>query len=271
MLRTLLAPNPSPMTLDGTRTFVVGRRTPVVVDPGPAIPAHLDAIVAALEGATPAAILLTHGHPDHADAAPALAGRTGAPVMMARGSTHLPFAAEAVGRWLEDGDRVETDAGPVTAVFTPGHSPDHLCFLWRGEGGGGAGGALLAGDLFMGQGDTTLVAPPEGDLAAYLASLDRVAALAPGVLLPAHGPEIADAAEAVRRYRTHRTRRIAQVVDALLRGPARPAGLLDAVYGAGLHPALRGAAEGSLLAILGYLETTGRARVHPDGTFSLTE
>ncbi len=260
MLRTIVAPNPSPMTLDGTRTFVVGRERPVVVDPGPDIAGHVEAVVAALGGRTPAAILLTHDHPDHADAAPALAARLGAPVRALRGDAPLG-----------DGDVVDTDAGTLTALATPGHTPDHLCFHWQGPEAP-PGGALLAGDLFMGQGDTTLVAPPEGDLADYLRSLDRVEALAPGVLLPAHGPPVADALAAVARYRAHRMQRILQVAGALRRlGPSRPAALLDDVYGSTLHPGLRAAAEGSLAAILGYLRSTGQAHARPDGTFLLTE
>ena len=269
MLRTILAPNASPMTLDGTRTFVVGRRAPAVIDPGPDDPAHLAAILDALGGATPAAILLTHSHHDHAGAAPALAARTGAPVGMARGAFSLPFAEGVVARWLEDGEATETDAGPLVAVATPGHAPEHLAFAWTDPATGDR--ALFAGDAFMGQGDTTLVSPPEGDLAAYLRTLDRVEALAPDVLHPAHGPEIADALAAVARYRRHREERIAQVVQALRRtGPSRPGALVDAVYGAELHPGLRMAAEGSLYAILGYLEASGRARVDEDDTYTLT-
>lgn len=261
MLRTLLAPNPSPMTLDGTRTFVVGRERPVVVDPGPDVREHVTALLAALGGRVPAAILLTHDHPDHADAADALAARTGAPLRAMRG----------VAEPLADGEVVESDGGTLAAVATPGHTPDHLCFHWQGPGAP-EGGALLAGDLFMGHGDTTLVASPEGDLADYLRSLDRVEALAPGVILPAHGPGIGDPLSAVARYRAHRVQRILQVADALRQlGPSRPGALLDEVYGAALHPGLRAAAEGSLSAILEYLRSTGRALHRPDGTFLLTE
>jgi glyoxylase-like metal-dependent hydrolase (beta-lactamase superfamily II) len=267
--RTLLAPNPSPMTLDGSRTFIVGRRNPVVIDPGPNLPGHVAVILAALGDATPAAILLTHAHPDHSEAAPTLREATGALVMMARGALWMPFGNDIVDRWLADGDSVESDAGPVEALATPGHVPEHLAFLWRGPEAA-AGGALFAGDLFMGAGDTTLVAPPEGDLAAYLRSLDAVERAAPAVLLPSHGPEIADAAAAVARYRAHRMDRIAQVRAALAKtGPARPGELLDAVYGDALHPALRPAAEGSLLAVLEYLRSTGEATELPGRAFTL--
>ncbi len=270
-MRIVRADNPSPMTLDGTRTFVIGRERPVVVDPGPDDPAHVEAVVAALEGRTPVAILLTHAHPDHAAAAAALARRTGAPVRMARGALGWPFPAPRVDSWIADGETVETDDGGLLAVATPGHAPEHLCFLWRG-GGAPAGGALLAGDHFMGEGDTTLVAPPEGDLGAYLRSLDRVEALAPGIIHPAHGPAIPDPAAAVERYRAHRMQRIAQAEAAL--GAARRAGaaaMVDAVYGGGLHPALRPAAEESLRAILAWMVEQGRARAHPDGTYTPDE
>jgi hydroxyacylglutathione hydrolase len=261
MLQTLIAPNPSPMSLDGTRTFIVGRARPVVIDPGPDDAAHLDAIERVLGGARPVAILLTHAHPDHAAAALPLARRTGAPVMMARGALRSP---PSVARWLNDGEEVETDAGILRAVATPGHAPEHLAFQW--------GDTLFAGDAFMGGSDTTLVAPPEGDLAAYMRTLDRVGELAPRVLLPAHGPAIEDAGAAVERYRAHRRERIEQVVRALRgAGPARPAQILDEVYGAALHPGLRMAAEGSLHAILAYLLAGGRVRALPGDTFTLTD
>jgi len=263
-LRTVVAPNPSPMTLDGTRTFIVGCERPAVIDPGPSAGGHLDAILAALEGRPPIAILLTHAHGDHSELAEALALRTGAPVLAASAPEERGDDSD-VSQWLTDGDVVETDAGALHAVATPGHAPDHVSFHWPEQR------AVFVGDLFMGVGDTTLVAPPEGDLAAYLRSLDRVASLSPSVLYPAHGPPLADPAEAVARYRRHRETRIEQVVHALRRaGPSRPRELLDAVYGAELHPSLRLAAEGSLHAILGYLSAEGLAEARPDGRHSLT-
>ena len=268
MLQTILAPNASPMTLDGTRTFVVGRERPAVIDPGPDDPAHLDAILAALDGRTPAAILLTHAHGDHADAAPALAARTGAPVWMAPGAMSIRIDGFET-RHIRHGERIETDAGALTAVATPGHAPEHVCFLWT-EGPAETHRSLFAGDMFMGGGDTTLVAPPEGDLTEYLLSLDRLEALRPSVIHPAHGPAIPDGMEAIARYRAHRAERIAQVVRALRQGPAKPAELIDRVYGPELHPALRGAAEGSLRAILTHLVATGRVRAGGD-RHNLTE
>ena len=213
------------MTLDGTRTFLVGHSRPVVIDPGPDDPRHLRVILDALAGVRPTAILLTHTHSDHAALAGVLSRETGAPVTQSG---------------------AESDAGPVQAIPTPGHTPDHVCFLWEDT--------LFVGDLFMGEGDTTLVAPPEGDLRAYLDSLERVREIAPHVLYPAHGPPIADPLEAARRYRRHREQRIQQVRDAMRRTrSSEPAVLVRSVYGPGLHPGLRSAAEGSVQAILDYL------------------
>ena len=268
-VRTVLAPNPSPMTLDGTRTYLVGREQPVVIDPGPALDGHVEAVEVALGGVRPAAILLTHSHADHAGAAPALAERTGAPVCMARGALRPAFADGLVGRWLGDGDLVETDAGTLRAIATPGHAPEHLAFLLR-QGARSSWDVLFVGDHLMGQGDTTLVAPPEGDLADYLDSLERLRAAEAEAMYPAHGPPIPDPAAALARYAAHRQVRIAQVRDALREGgPARPAALVRRVYGAELDPALARAAEGSVGAILGYLARRGEVRRGLLGRYSL--
>jgi glyoxylase-like metal-dependent hydrolase (beta-lactamase superfamily II) len=264
-IRSILAPNPSAMTLDGTRTYIVGRERPVVIDPGPDEPNHLRAILGALGGAAPAAILLTHSHADHTAAAPALAQATRAPMLIGRGAFGGD-SADLVSRWLEEGDEIETDAGTLTVIHTPGHATEHMAFHHAESG------AVFVGDTLMGGLDTTLVAPPEGDLAAYLRSLERIAALAPSVLYPAHGPPIEDAAEAIARYRRHREERIAQVVRALRAGgPARTGELIDAVYGPELDPRLRAAAEGSLRAILGYLAAEGLAHMLPDGRHHLAD
>lgn len=268
-LRMVHAGNPSPMTMDGTRSYVVGGLRPVVIDPGPADERHLGALAEALGGASPVAILLTHAHPDHAAGATALADATGAEVAMARGSVYAGFDVRRVSRWLADGDVLETDAGALRVVALPGHAPEHLGFFWAGERAP-EGGALFVGDHMMGGSDTTLVAPPEGDLAAYLRSLERIAALAPGVLSPAHGEPITDPAAAVERYRLHRTGRIEQVRGALrAAGPASPREIARAVYGGEVGPELWGAAEASLLAILAYLQHRGEARASA-GRYELT-
>ncbi len=241
-LRVLLAGNPSALTLDGTRTYIVGRRRAAVIDPGPADDAHIQAIQDALGKAEVTAILLTHRHPDHAAAAPRLARLRSAPVRA------------LADRTLAPGDAVETDAGPLVAVATPGHTGDHVAFHWP------ARAALFCGDLMLGGQDTALVAPPEGDLGAYLDSLRRIAALEPRTIHPAHGAPFTDPAAAIARYIDHRTEREEQVLDALARGASDSRSLVDRVYGTGLAAPLRRAAEGAIAAYLEHLRAGGRVR-----------
>jgi glyoxylase-like metal-dependent hydrolase (beta-lactamase superfamily II) len=254
----IAAPNPSPMTLDGTRAYIVGLERPCIIDPGPDHPGHLAAIERALNGARPTAILLTHAHPDHAAGAPRLAERLGCPIRMGRGAITSSIPTARVARWLADGDRIEIDGGTIEVIATPGHAPEHLAFLWRScpaERGEGAGAiALFVGDLLMGQGDTTLVAGAEGSLRDYLDSLERIRALGAAMLVPTHGPPIADPEEAISRYRGHREQRIAQVAAALRANPrSSPADLVSVIYGSTLDPALSHAAEASISKMVEYL------------------
>jgi glyoxylase-like metal-dependent hydrolase (beta-lactamase superfamily II) len=247
----VVAPNASPMTLDGTRTYVVGRERPVVIDPGPDDDRHIGSILEALAGAVPVAILLTHAHADHAAAAPRLAKQTGVPIRCAPGL--LLDGSDQNLVYLRDAEILATDQGEIRAIATPGHTPDHLAFHWTGSGAP-AGGGVFVGDLLMGSGDTTLVAPPEGELGAYLASLARVEALGPSVLFPTHGPPIDDPPAAIERYREHRRERIEQLRAAIAAFPgASVQRLVDEIYGDSLDPALRGAAAGSITAMLRYL------------------
>jgi len=248
VLRSVLAPNPSPLTLEGTRSYLVGRERVAVIDPGPSDPAHLDAVAGLTGDGVLVAVLITHAHPDHDEGADELAARFDAPVRSVHRGT------------LADGDRIETDAGALVAVATPGHTPDHIAFHWPAEG------VVFCGDLMTGGLETALVAKPEGDLGAYLDSLDRVRALEPKVILPAHGPSFDDPPAALDAYIRHRREREAQVLTALEQAggaagaPLDLDALVSAVYGAGLDPALRAPAAGAVLAYLEHLEATGRVR-----------
>jgi glyoxylase-like metal-dependent hydrolase (beta-lactamase superfamily II) len=184
------AANPSPYTLDGTNTWIVGRNPAWVVDPGPALPEHLDAVAAAVEERGGAGgIALTHDHPDHAEGLDALGERLGDP---------------PVGRMppLRDGDAF----GPFTAYHVPGHAPDHLVFV--------AGGAAYTGDAVLGAG-SVFIAPDGGGLAAYLDGLRRLRALGLRRIHPGHGPEITDPASKLDEYIAHRFDRERRIVAAL--------------------------------------------------------
>lgn len=240
--RVLRADNPGALTLDGTRTYLIGDRRVAVIDPGPAQEGHLAAIAAAVGDGVPATILLTHAHPDHAAGAAELAARIRAPIRASQAGT------------IADGEAVDTDDGELIALATPGHTLDHFAFHWP------AAAAVFVGDLMTGGQDTTLVAPPEGDLFAYLGSLERIRALRPRSLYPTHGPPFEDAPKAIERYVQHRERRRAQVLDALRAGAASPDEIVEHVYGVALQPALRDAAGGAVLAYLEDLERAGRVR-----------
>ncbi len=217
----VLCPNPGPMTLDGTNTWVLlepGSTDAVVIDPGPLDEGHLQAVVQAVaaRGARVAQTILTHGHADHAEGAGRFAELTGAPT-------------RAVGRGhddLGDGDVVTAGGLELRVVATPGHTSDSLSFALAADH------ALLTGDTVLGRG-TTVVAHPDGELAAYLASLERIAHLTGDgevtAILPGHGPVVPDAAAMVAFYRTHRAERLEQVRQALVDGASTAPDVVQAV------------------------------------------
>lgn len=236
--RSFLAPNASAMTLGGTITYVVGRRRIAIIDPGSRDARHLDALAAAAADADRIAVLVTHDHPDHTAGAPELAQRTGA-------ALHGPGT-------LADGVSIETDDGDLVVIRTPGHTPDHIALHWP------AAEAVFCGDLMMGDLDTTVVAAPEGDLAQYLKSLERVRELRPRTIYPAHGPAFTDPDAAIDRYIHHREDRLAQVAAALEQGDDDAGSITDRIYGPALDPGLRVFAEAAVAAYLAYLHASGR-------------
>jgi hydroxyacylglutathione hydrolase len=245
--------NPGPMTGDGNWTWLLPGRVPTLIDAGTGEPRHLDAVEAALAGATLAQVLVTHAHVDHASGAVALAQR-----FLGARFFKMPWA-ERDSRWAVSwqpiGDDAIIDAGDtrLRAVHTPGHAPDHLCF-WHGESL-----TMFSGDLAVK--GTTVYIPPNlrGDLADYLASLERVRALKPARLLPAHGPVIDDPEGLLSNYLQHRREREEQILSALRAGSATPEALVPLIY-RGLRENLVQVARETVLAHLLKLEREGRAR-----------
>ena len=221
------------MTLDGTRTYIIGTERVAIIDPGPLLETHIDAVAEAIGDGVPASILVTHSHPDHADGASALADRLGTSVLDVR-----------------DGDIVQTDAGELRTVATPGHTPDHFSFWWHDER------AVFCGDLMMGGLDTALVASPEGDLAEYFRSLRLLRALRPLLIFPAHGPAIGDPDDAIDRYIAHREERLTQVRRALADG-TEPDHVVDHVYGDSIDQRLRPYAQAAIDAYIDYIREHG--------------
>ena len=236
----LLARNPSPMTLEGTNTWVLrapGVEDCVVIDPGEDDDEHLRQVA---EQGPVAIVLLTHRHHDHAGGARRFAELTGAPVRALDPS--LVLGSEALG----EGDVVAAAGVELRVAHTPGHTSDSLSFLFDG--------AVLTGDTILGRG-TTVIAHPDGALGPYLESLRRLADLAPGTaVLPGHGPELPDAPAAAAAYLAHRELRLDQVRGALVRlGPgATPRQVVEVVY-ADVDEALWPAADLSVAAQLEYL------------------
>lgn len=237
--RCILAGNPGPFTLDGTRTYLVGVHDVAIIDPGPDVESHIRAVIRAVETAQSVRILVTHHHDDHAGAVGAVAAALGAPVL---GTGH-PLCEP-----LRDGDRVETDQGDLAVLETPGHASRHLAFYWEDER------AVFPGDVILGEGSTTWVGEYPGAVADYLESLDRIRATAPAVLYPTHGAMVLDAPACLDAYESHRRTRIEQVRGALAERPdASVLQLVDRVYGDTIPAGLESAARKSVEAIMDFL------------------
>jgi glyoxylase-like metal-dependent hydrolase (beta-lactamase superfamily II) len=241
-LRRLTAPNPSPMTYRGTNTYILGEGELAVIDPGPADPAHLDAILGALDpGEEISVILVTHSHADHSPLARPLSAATGAAVLAAgpsgwgRSARMARLASDgSVGggegvdtafhpdTQIGDGSRIDGSWGRIGVLATPGHMANHLCFDWNG--------ALFTGDLVMGW-STSLVSPPDGDMGAFMASCRRLAARDDRIYHPGHGDPVRDPQDRIAELIAHRAAREAQILAALRRhGAADAATLARHVY-----------------------------------------
>jgi len=231
-IRSITAPNPGPFTLDGTRTYLLCEHT--VLDPGPAIDAHIDAIRAAMPELR--TILITHRHGDHAPAAIPLRAATGARIV-------APL--EDADHFVRDGDVVEG----IRAIATPGHTAEHVSYLT-------SEGDLFTGDTILGTG-TTAIFPPDGHMGDYIRSLEKLRALEPRRIYPGHGPTRDDAVALIDQYLAHRLEREQQVLDALARG-AKSIPELRALIYPDLDERLHRAAEVQLSAHLIKLEEEGR-------------
>lgn len=251
LVRRVLAGNPSPFTYHGTQTYVVGRGEVAVVDPGPDDADHVAALIDTVAGERVVAIMCTHTHRDHSPAAPALKAATGAPIV---GCAPLVLAdagpradasfdaSYAPDRVLADGETVAGEGWVLEAVATPGHTSNHLCFALQERG------ALFTGDHVMGW-STTVVAPPDGNMAAYMASLDRLMSRDDRVYYPAHGDPIDNPQRFVRGLASHRKQRESQILRLLGEAPAAIPAMVERMY-IGLDPRLTGAAGRSVLAHL---------------------
>ncbi|HEX4260189.1 MAG TPA: MBL fold metallo-hydrolase [Acetobacteraceae bacterium] len=242
-VRRVVAPNPGVMTYHGTNTYLVG--TPeglVVLDPGPDDAAHVRAVLDAA-GAPVARILLSHTHRDHLGAVAALRAATGAPVAAFATSAAAGFTPDVP---LHDGDRI---AG-LTALHTPGHASDHLCFA-------GPDGILFSADHVMSW-SSTVVSPPDGDMAAYFASLRRLLERDDLLFLPGHGPPLPEPRALVAELLHHRQAREAAIAAALGPSPVAPAAIVAGIYSQ-VHPTLLRAAERNVIAHLQKLAQEGRA------------
>jgi glyoxylase-like metal-dependent hydrolase (beta-lactamase superfamily II) len=265
----VLAHNPSAFTYYGTQTYLAGKDEVAVIDPGPDLPEHLDALEEAIGGRKVVAVMCTHTHRDHSPGAGPLAERTGAPII---GCASL--ALKTVGpradasfdgdyapdRVLEDGEALQLDGRSITAVATPGHTSNHLCYAYEG--------ALFTGDHVMGW-STTVVVPPDGDMAAYMQSLDKLRQRSDRIYYPAHGPAIENPQQYVRHLVGHRMQREKQILT-LISERARPIPDIVANAYPGLDPRLTAAAGGSVYAHLLDLERRGLVEQRQDAWTAVT-
>jgi glyoxylase-like metal-dependent hydrolase (beta-lactamase superfamily II) len=243
-----VAPNPGPLTLDGTRCYAIGEERVVLLDPGPACPGQLERLEGLVAGRPVEAICLTHAHGDHSGAAESASATFSAPVAA---SAETLGRLGLTGRVLDAGDTVPVDGGrsALRAIHAPGHSADHTAYLLEPVR------AVFTGDLVLGAGSSAVL-HPDGDVGACLASFGRVLSLRPGTVYPGHGPPVEDGESLLKAYRDHRVERHVEVVAAVRAGERSVAGLSRAVYGH-LEGALEAAAHASIRAHVVYMREEG--------------
>ncbi|WP_431311008.1 MBL fold metallo-hydrolase [Methylobacterium nigriterrae] len=277
LIRRRIAPNPSPFTASGTCSYVVGRGRVAVIDPGPEDAGHVEALLADLDGETVEAIVVTHTHRDHSPGARLLAARTGAPILgcgphraarsLAAGELPILDAsadrAHAPDRELREGDALAGPGWTLVAVETPGHTMNHLAFALPEEE------ALFSGDHVMAW-STSIVAPPDGSMRAYLDSLEKLRDRPETIYWPGHGGPVREPRRFVRGLAAHRRQRETAIRARVSAGDADIRGIVEAIY-QGLNPVLMGAAALSVFAHLedlverGLVLTDGPARL--DGRY----
>lgn len=274
LIERVVADNPGPFTFTGTGVYVVGRAEPgakiAVIDPGPLDSEHLHALLTAVEGRIVSHVLVTHTHRDHVPLARPFAKATGAMILAARPPSRETHASGVQDEdddhefqpdiILEDGEIITGDGWSLEAVFTPGHASNHVAFALLEEN------ALFSGDHVMGW-STTVIAPPDGNMRDYMASLDKVIARDFDTLWPTHGPPIRDVKPFLEAYRAHRLEREAQIVARLRAGDRTIAQMVEALYAA-VDRALWPAASLSVLAHLIKLVEEGVATAWPSPTLS---
>jgi glyoxylase-like metal-dependent hydrolase (beta-lactamase superfamily II) len=261
----IVANNPSPFTFKGTNTYIVGERELALIDPGPDDPAHIAAIVKTIGGRRVTHVLITHTHRDHTDGLPAVLAATGAKTagfgrrVANRGTKRTsPSGSEFVDQEfvpdvpMADGETLKGDGWTFQALFTPGHAPDHLCFALEGTG------VLFSGDHVMGW-NTSVVAPPEGKMADYIRSLEKLIGRSDSVYFPGHGGQFEDPQRLVKAFLLHRRMRENAILECIRGGNVTVNGIVPVIY-RGLDAKLVNAASLSVLAHVEHLIERGLVR-----------
>ena len=266
LVRRLVAPNGGPFTFTGTCTYLVGQGDVAVIDPGPELDAHLDALITAIGTARVSAIVVSHTHKDHSPLSRRLKALTGAPLIgcgphqaareLGEGETNMLDASadhdHMPDRLMQDGEEFEGEGFTLQAVATPGHTMNHLAFALRQEN------ALFSGDHVMAW-STSIVAPPDGSMGAYMASLERLMARDETIYWPGHGGPVKEPGRFVRGLLSHRRMREATIAERVQAGDRHIVSIVEKLY-AGLDPKLKGAAALSVFAHLEDMVARGLVR-----------